>query len=634
MKHHSLYQRTAATYCGCAIVAALLASATTLAQQEGTAKVAGEVASAAQAIQPPEAVIAEAASAGSQSRRLMSNKLMIFWSEARDVVWGFSNSLGRWTRQELNPPAPAGPQLGTSGIVVGDNVAVWRVGSTYYAYSGQTGRWDVLRLPEGRTPPPEVHEELVLVHDGGDVHTFAAATGRWWSPNGQDTTGNGQPEEANIKVFTLRHAKASEAERLITQLFPRDIQSVAADQRTNTLIVRGGEETLKVIFALLTRLDEQAGATSSAPAAGRTRGPSATPASIAGLAKQYESEERKAAALARQIEEQRTAAWPDKAKVETLSADLRRAVAAAFAARQQLHRAEVSQLQERTAAVQRNLEMREKLSEQIIDRRIKDLLNPDTEWESRSRTAGPAAKSAGGGAFTSSAPQPTVTIGRHWPAESLAVIKSLGLEVKRVTLSDATDPQLARLVGALQITAIAPDSPASELQVGDFIRAIQSTGAAQGSGRRVVLLDMQRRTESGILQFSAAVEFPGQQPAGATAEVDVSSNSPATDLTAARAYRDKLRERWQQIQKLYENGRFPLDELLRGAKELAEAELAAAENRDERMAALVAAVERLKQVKAIVDPKFAADVEPEYVKLAVDAELLKAEAVMNAATGR
>src|SRR5262245_45740599 len=72
--------------------------------------------------------------------------------------------------------------------------------------------------------------------------------------------GGGQPQnpsaEPHIKVFQLRNAHAVDAERIVNQLFARDVRSVAADERTNSLVVRGPEEQLNIIFAILTRLDE------------------------------------------------------------------------------------------------------------------------------------------------------------------------------------------------------------------------------------------------------------------------------------------------------------------------------------------------------------------------------------------
>lgn len=65
-------------------------------------------------------------------------------------------------------------------------------------------------------------------------------------------------EGAEIKVFTLRRAKASEAGDTIAALLGSGRVRVALDERTNALIVAGNAEALSMIEALLMRLDEQA----------------------------------------------------------------------------------------------------------------------------------------------------------------------------------------------------------------------------------------------------------------------------------------------------------------------------------------------------------------------------------------
>lgn len=581
---------------------------------------------------------------GSITRRVISDNVMITWSEARDVAWGFCKSLGTWARQEIHPPAKE-PQVGAAGPVVGDDLAVWQVGPTYYAFSGQVGRWDVLQLAEGHTPPPLVDADYALVHDGDEVHTFAASTGHWTSPTGSTpklaiTT----TDDGNIKVFTLKNASAKEAQRLVDQLFARDIRSAAADERTNSLIVRGSDEILNVIFGILARLDEPS---ESTPPATGTFGRQWQPppsASVEQLAAEYQAKERQAEELARQLRELPVIESHRSSRDELLTG-LRRAISAAFAARQQLHQAEIAQLEQRLKTVQRNVETRQKLSDEIIDRRLKDLLDPQTQWESNAQSdAQPASNAAA--ASTIKAPsahekssaiitsKPKVFRGTWADQELENTLKSLGVQAQKFSGSDAPGPHLA---GAWKVTAIEPGSPAKELQAGDWIVGMQSTGLR--GGRRIELY-IRREDQT----FAVTVEFSSEREAAkaeATNNLNVDSfpnplsieRATSADPTAAIAYRDKLQERWQQIYQLYKSGRFPLDQLLRSSNELAEAELAAANARDERLAAMRAALERLQQVKAIVDPKFEADVEPEYAKLAVDAEVLKAEAALDAFEG-
>jgi hypothetical protein len=60
-----------------------------------------------------------------------------------------------------------------------------------------------------------------------------------------------------VKVFRLQHAEAEEmAKMVVNALGPEG--SVAADDRTNSILVTGPEEELEVIEAVLLRLDEEA----------------------------------------------------------------------------------------------------------------------------------------------------------------------------------------------------------------------------------------------------------------------------------------------------------------------------------------------------------------------------------------
>jgi hypothetical protein len=65
-------------------------------------------------------------------------------------------------------------------------------------------------------------------------------------------------DEAEIKVFALRNARAVQAAEIVDSLLGAGIVRVAIDERTNSLIVAGNGDSLKVIEALLMRIDEQA----------------------------------------------------------------------------------------------------------------------------------------------------------------------------------------------------------------------------------------------------------------------------------------------------------------------------------------------------------------------------------------
>ena len=62
-------------------------------------------------------------------------------------------------------------------------------------------------------------------------------------------------------------------------------------------------------------------------------------------------------------------------------AELRTAVQRAFTLRQSLLQAELLEMQTRLLQTQQSLDMRERIADQIVDRRVEDLLNPQLDWE-------------------------------------------------------------------------------------------------------------------------------------------------------------------------------------------------------------------------------------------------------------
>jgi len=65
-------------------------------------------------------------------------------------------------------------------------------------------------------------------------------------------------ENGQVKIFALRHAKARDAASTITSLFGAQAMRVAVDDRTNSLVVFGKDDSLPVFEALVERLDSQA----------------------------------------------------------------------------------------------------------------------------------------------------------------------------------------------------------------------------------------------------------------------------------------------------------------------------------------------------------------------------------------
>lgn len=180
-----------------------------------------------------------------------------------------------------------------------------------------------------------------------------------------------EPEAGLTKIFHLQHASASELREVLLQLAAADIKLVV-DERTNVIIVSGSAASLAELEAIALRLDEPGSAAEG-------KGPAPKPAgTIAELKQQYADAEREAARLAKESK-------PAKDK-------LRAAVAQAFELRQKLLQAELAEFRGRTERIEKSLQQREGIKQQIIERRVEDLLKPGLEWEGAE--AKPATSSA------------------------------------------------------------------------------------------------------------------------------------------------------------------------------------------------------------------------------------------------
>lgn len=218
----------------------------------------------------------------------------------------------------------------------------------------------------------------------------------------------GSPAKSEIKIFTLKYLSAKQAERLIRELFQRDGSSLVADERLNQLIVRGESNHLKEIEAVLLKLDQPAKNPPSGNAADlysrkapETTRPASNPMTVGppgslgiqgaesmmggspprqrdSLTKAkaaYQAAEERAAQLAAGFQ-QRAKLAPQDPQLPRLKSQLRDAVSEALALRQKLHEVELAALESRIRKIRTSLVARNRIRDQIINRRVEDLLNP------------------------------------------------------------------------------------------------------------------------------------------------------------------------------------------------------------------------------------------------------------------
>jgi hypothetical protein len=211
-------------------------------------------------------------------------------------------------------------------------------------------------------------------------------------------------EPPEIKIIRLTNASAKHAKKTLIELFPEDFEttgtSVTADERTNALILRGSNSLLLEAEAILLNLDQaksnrppnsntakgdDAGTTnplSSRQAEGldRSLGITRSPEFL-----QYEMQAQAAAQAYRQ---QLAAAPRDEKELARLKADLQGAVHSAFHARQAWQRKQVAEMRKRLDEIEKNVAARGSRSNEIIERRVEDLLNPERQWDDGDQSVG------------------------------------------------------------------------------------------------------------------------------------------------------------------------------------------------------------------------------------------------------
>lgn len=94
------------------------------------------------------------------------------------------------------------------------------------------------------------------------------------------------------------------------------------------------------------------------------------------LTQQFEQLEQQAQQLASQARESHAS----PAEAQRLKIELQQVVRRAFETRQQIQRTELAQFATRLRDLQQSIDNRDRISRQIIDRRVNDLLDPDLQW--------------------------------------------------------------------------------------------------------------------------------------------------------------------------------------------------------------------------------------------------------------
>ncbi len=207
-----------------------------------------------------------------------------------------------------------------------------------------------------------------------------------------------------VTVLPLRNAKATDVAEKFKQLALGPVDAIVVDERTNSLMIRGTERQIKDIEQLIEVLDAEvspAGYGQAAQATTPADGPTADGASPLGRGRfggrsalaetpigEYRRRlndlEKPVLDLAEKVRAAGTSLGKEHPEYQKLLADLRALIQQTFATRQDIQRAELAEFTRRLQSMQQSIETREKIVEKIVDRRMEELLNPETNWNSLS----------------------------------------------------------------------------------------------------------------------------------------------------------------------------------------------------------------------------------------------------------
>lgn len=231
------------------------------------------------------------------------------------------------------------------------------------------------------------------------------STGRGMGPESASAAARNKAVEAEtqeLKVFTLKYAKSDDVFGLVHELLGGNVK-LSTDGRTNSIVANGSPNQLDKVTKLLAALDVEVLKPSqipNRPIAGDVRSsisdaqgsnsPAATATQNLSLSQQLakrradsNTKELLAKNVATELREFRRWNPQNHQQLENETAKLRRVVAEAFTARQELLRTELQAFEQRLQKQRQAIDVRDRVQESIVDRRVEYLLNPDYDWDAK-----------------------------------------------------------------------------------------------------------------------------------------------------------------------------------------------------------------------------------------------------------
>jgi hypothetical protein len=442
-------------------------------------------------------------------------------------------------------------------------------------------------------PEPEYLEILKKLDQPAANKSAAASSGANEGPS-------------QIKAFPIKNHDADELLRALRAVWPAEVANnlvIAADSRTNTLIVRASSEKLEAVEAIILLLDNMAARTRPIPANSEA-GEAATLEATARVSRngpgpmvsygpgeqaagEYRQFEERSMALAGEYRQQQAVAPDDSKKLEQVKSELHNAVRATFDARQAWQRSHAAQLRQRLEQIERRISERGQLSDQIIERRVEELLHPEKQWESSDGRGGDSNVAATPeSASTESGPANHAPTGAPGPGPGKATLErncweTLGLKLDKVGASEVGS-LATRYHGGMRVVDIRPNGVAanSGIKRGDILVGLHTWETIRWEDINYIL------NQTNLINGNAPLKFyviRGQEVLYGNLKF-ASGSAPE----AASAGRNDLADRVQPDplinsarRFLAENAADPRKELLSAEAAVASAQVAVAEAKAE-----------------------------------------------------
>jgi hypothetical protein len=192
------------------------------------------------------------------------------------------------------------------------------------------------------------------------------------------------------EVGVNHRGRGPSGEEMISKHYQGENLAIVVETVANSLLVSGPAERVAEIEALVQRLEQPPAenrplslrSVERSQIQGAGRGVRTVWPAMENHRAEYERLDREASQAAAEYRQTRAAGeGPQSAEQrDKQKAELRDRVAAAFAARQTMQRAELNQLREQFTRIERQIASREQIQDEIIDRRVEELINPNLQW--------------------------------------------------------------------------------------------------------------------------------------------------------------------------------------------------------------------------------------------------------------